>query len=300
MNRRTALIFYFLSAYVIVQFIWWGYHIVQLTEDVGGNDVVVQKRIAMILGEGSVFLLILLIGIWQIRRSIKKDIALRKQQNNFLLSVTHELKTPIAANKLYLQTLKKREFDRDKTIHLIDKSLEENFRLEQLIDNILNASRLENKVFEVEKKEFDLSKLLRQIADRYNSIHEKNVVHYKGQESLRIKADPFIFETIINNLVENAIKYSGENPTITIQCSIIGNQVIVEVKDTGKGIDKAHRTAVFDKFYRIENEEVRTQKGTGLGLYIVKQLVNKIGGTIVCKPNNPQGTIFKISLNNDE
>lgn len=299
MNRRTALIFYFLSAYVVVQFIWWGYHIVQLTEDVGGNDILVRKRITMILGEGSVFLLILLTGIWQIRRSIRKDIILQQQHNNFLLSVTHELKTPLAANKLYLQTLKKREFDREKTIQLIDKSLEENVRLANLIDNILSASRLENKIYAVESKKFDLGVLLNTISERYNSMLSKTIVKYKGSASFNYFSDPFIMETIVNNLVENAIKYAGTEKEILIELNHLEEGLTVEVKDQGKGIEKEHRESIFNKFYRIENEEVRTQKGTGLGLYIVRELVKKMNGKISCKPNSPQGTTFKITLKND-
>ena len=87
MNRRTALIFYVLSVYVVVQFIWWGYHLIELTEEVIKPDALISKRVAMILGEGTVFLILLLFGIWQIRRSIRKELKLSERQNNFLLSV---------------------------------------------------------------------------------------------------------------------------------------------------------------------------------------------------------------------
>ena len=92
MNKRTALIFYILSVYVVVQFIWWGYHLIELTKEVTEESVQITKRITMIFGEGSVFLLFVLIGVWQIRRAIKKELQLSEKQNNFLLSVTHELK----------------------------------------------------------------------------------------------------------------------------------------------------------------------------------------------------------------
>ena len=104
MNKRTALIFYFLSAYVVVQFLWWGFHLIELTSLAGSNSVMISKRTSMIIGEGSIFLLILFVGIWQIRLSIKREMRLAEGQRNFLLSVTHELKTPLAANKLYIQT----------------------------------------------------------------------------------------------------------------------------------------------------------------------------------------------------
>jgi signal transduction histidine kinase len=131
MNRRTAIIFYILSAYVLIQFLWWGFHIIQLTSELTGESDAIGKRIVMIMGEGAVFLLLLLVGIWQIRRAIIKELKLSERQNNFLLSVTHELKTPLAANKLYLQTIKKRDLTKEQTQELIDKALNENGRLER-------------------------------------------------------------------------------------------------------------------------------------------------------------------------
>ena len=139
MNRRTALIFYVLSAYVVIQFLWWGYRIIELTNELAKESTEISSRVRMILGEGSVFLLLLLIGIWQIRRSIRKELKLSTRQNNFLLSVTHELKTPLAANKLYIQTIQKRDLSKEQTNDLLKKSIEENARLEYMIDNILNA-----------------------------------------------------------------------------------------------------------------------------------------------------------------
>ena len=115
MNRRTALIFYVLSVYVVVQFVWWGYHLIELTSQINDSSDLVSKRVVMIIGEGAIFLLLILIGIWQIRRSIKKELALSKRQKNFLLSVTHELKTPLAANKLYIQTVTKRNLNHKQT-----------------------------------------------------------------------------------------------------------------------------------------------------------------------------------------
>ncbi|TNE74462.1 MAG: two-component sensor histidine kinase, partial [Bacteroidetes bacterium] len=137
MNRRTAIIFYVLSAYVVIQFIWWGYHIIQLTGEVSQENSNIGKRIVMIMGEGAVFLLLLIIGIWQIRRSILRELKLTARQKNFLLSVTHELKTPLAANKLYLQTVLKRDLSKDQTNELVSKAVSENARLEHMIDNIL-------------------------------------------------------------------------------------------------------------------------------------------------------------------
>lgn len=107
MKKQTTVIFYFLSAYILLQFIWWGFHLIQLSQNTANADEQVNRRVLMILGEGSVFILILLLGLYKIRRSIKKEFELSGRQSNFLLSITHELKTPIASSKLLLQTLLK-------------------------------------------------------------------------------------------------------------------------------------------------------------------------------------------------
>jgi len=299
MNRRTALIFYVLSAYVVIQFLWWGYHIIELTNELAKESTEISSRVRMILGEGSVFLLLLLIGIWQIRRSIRKELKLSTRQNNFLLSVTHELKTPLAANKLYIQTIQKRDLSKEQTNDLLKKSIEENARLEYMIDNILNASRLENNALAIEKEEFDLVLLIQSVKKRFETISNQKITISFSEDKIMLIADKFSVETILNNLVENAIKYSEDNALILIYASKNNNHIQFGVIDNGIGISKEDKVNVFNKFYRVGNEEVRTQKGTGLGLFIVAELVRKHAGKITCLDNDPQGTNFKIILQND-
>jgi len=296
MNKRTALIFYILSVYVVVQFIWWGYHLIELTSEVSAQSTHVSKRVIMIMGEGAVFLLLLLVGIWQIRRSIRKELKLSERQNNFLLSVTHELKTPLAANKLYLQTITKRELSKEQSEDLLKKAIEENIRLERMIDNILNASRLENKVLKLEKESFSMTALIQQVATRFNTIMDKELVLVESSEDVEIVADKFMIETVLNNLVENALKYSGKESPVIIYIENDVSAITFGVKDNGPGIDKKFKDIIFKKFYRIGNEEVRTQKGSGLGLFIVAELVRKHNGTVVCLDNTPKGTNFQIRI----
>ena len=178
MNKRTAIIFYILSIYVIIQFIWWGYHLIELTQELVKKDELISKRVTMIMGEGTVFLVILFLGIWQIRRSIYKELKLSERQNNFLLSVTHELKTPLAANKLYIQTISKRELSKDQQNDLLRKAIDENRRLENMIDNILNASRLENNALSIEKEKFYLNTLVKEIIKRFNTLNNKELSRF--------------------------------------------------------------------------------------------------------------------------
>jgi two-component system, OmpR family, phosphate regulon sensor histidine kinase PhoR len=298
MNRRTALIFYVLSVYVVVQFVWWGYHLIELTSEVAKESEHVSKRVVMIIGEGGVFLLLLLIGIWQIRRSIRKELKLSERQNNFLLSVTHELKTPLAANKLYLQTITKRDLSKEQSDELLKKAIEENTRLERMIDNILNASRLENNVLILEKEEFSLSELIERVSNRFNTILENEIVQSESKEVI-ITADKFMIETILNNLIENALKYAGKDLPVIVYASRENETIVFGVKDSGIGISKEHKADIFKKFFRVGNEETRTQKGSGLGLFIVSELVRMHHGTVACIDTPEGGTNFQISLKDD-
>lgn len=297
MNKRTALIFYVLSVYVVVQFVWWGFHLIELTEEVGRKSNEVSNRISMVIGEGAVFLVLLLVGIWQIRRSIRKELKLSERQNNFLLSVTHELKTPLAANKLYLQTIKKRDLSKEQSNELLAKAIDENVRLERMIDNILNASRLENNRMNIEKETIDLGRFISTIQERYNSLLGESIIEIDTDTTIEIFADRFMLETIFNNLIENALKYAGKDQPITLYS--FKNDSVIEfgVKDLGPGVPKELKSEIFKKFFRVGNEEVRTQKGTGLGLFIVSQLVKMHNGTIVCEDNIPNGINFRITFN---
>jgi K+-sensing histidine kinase KdpD len=296
MNRQTALIFYILSVYVVVQFVWWGYHLIELTNELNVESKLISQRVTMIMGEGAVFLSLLLVGIWMIRRTIKKELLLSNRQKNFLLSVTHELKTPLAANKLYIQTVRKRDLSKDQTNEILQKAIDENTRLERMIDNILNASRLENKALPPTKEPFDLSLLIEQVKIRFNTISGVSNIKTEVTQGLQINADYQMTETILNNLVENALKYAGKAEDIILYARKEGTQTAFGVRDLGPGVLKEHKIEVFTKFFRAENEETRSQKGTGLGLYIVAELIAIQNGTIACMDNEPKGTNFQIKM----
>ncbi len=297
MKKQTAIFFYVLGAYVVLQFAWWGYHLIELTAEIDRQKGIVSNRFFMIIGEGFVFFLILILGLWKIRSSIKKELIFSQRQNNFLLSVTHELKTPLAANKLYLQTLVKRELDSSKRNELLGKAIIENQRLEAMIDNILNASRLENQVMELHKEWFSLSDLLQGVADRFNKSLQNTIVQTDLLVDCKIEADFFMIEAIINNLVENALKYAGNKKIIVLYLQKLDNErIIFGVKDEGPGIPLEFQSEIFKKFVRSGNEETRSQKGTGLGLFIAAEFIRIHEGKIRYKNNQPCGSNFEITL----
>ncbi|MCE2681388.1 MAG: sensor histidine kinase [Flavobacteriia bacterium] len=296
MKRQNAILFYILGIYALVQFAWWAYHLIELTEELKQEPTEISKRITMIMGEGLVFFAILLAGIWKIRSSIRKELKLSQQQNNFMLSVTHELKTPLASNKLYLQTILKRELDKDLRQDLLQKAIAENERLEALIDNILNAARLENQTFQAERVDIDLSALVSRIIERLDGKIQGNQsrINVDIAPSIHVVGDKLMLDAAISNLIDNALKYTQEE--VKIQLLKVGDQTIIRVVDQGPGVPSGMETEIFLKFRRGGNEETRTTKGSGLGLFIASEFVKLHGGTITYSPNVPKGAIFQITL----
>lgn len=280
----------------MLQFVWWGYHIIQLTQASGFSEAAIEKRIGMIIGEGMVFFLILIFGIWRMVRSIKKEHELAFRQHNFLLSVTHELKTPLASNKLYLQTLLKHQFDAEKRDELLQKAINENERLEELVEAILISARIENRTFQIHKESVDLGQLLKSLQEKYHQRLGLDWIKIEMEEVIEINTDKFAIKTILLNLIENALKYAGKNTPLLIVVKRVETQTIIRIQDQGPGIPTEQQELIFEKFYRLENEETRSKKGTGLGLFIVKEFTKLCGGKITYKANQPHGAIFEITL----
>lgn len=296
MKKQTTLFFYALSAYVIIQFIWWGYHLIELTKAMDVDEKIVDKRITMVIGEGFVFIILLLIGLWKIRSSVRKEFELSQRQNNFLLSVTHELKTPIAANKLYLQTIQKRNPDDVQREELLTKAIRENERLEKLIDNILHAARVENRAVQPIKEEIEVAHFLQTLCQQFRKRYPDAKIELAEMEKIDAKFDVFMIETVLSNLIDNAVKYATDFPNISITAQKENNELVVSVQDEGLGISTEEQKQIFSKFYRVGNEEIRTQKGSGLGLFISHEFVKLHNGSIGYKPNKNKGSIFYFKL----
>jgi signal transduction histidine kinase len=319
-KSRPLFWFYLLVVYIIIQFIWWGYLMVQLNNEIyhlktlvnllqgesldqiiaNGNalNAKLKTRWLMIASEGSVFIFLLILGIFQIRKTFKKEAALNQQQNNFLLSVTHELKSPIASAKLQLQTLEKRELDRAKQKEIIANAISDTERLNNLVENILLAAKIENSVYTLYKEEVDLSQYITEgLTQSIASFHYKRKIDLQIEPGIRMHIDRTSFPSIILNLFENAVKYSPEQSTIVVALKTQANKIIFSIADEGIGIDSKEKALIFQKFYRVGNEEIRKTKGTGLGLYITDYLVKQHGGSISVKNNLPKGSIFEVSFN---
>lgn len=255
-----------------------------------------KRQEFMIIGETIVFAVIMIIGIILINRGYKKEVQLAKQQQNFLLSITHELKSPLASVKLILQTLIKRDLDAEKTKIWVGKAIKESDRLNDLVNDLLLAARLESSYL-LQKSTIDLVELVNYCA--YTILESNENVRIKvetTEDPIEFNADRAAIITAINNLLGNAIKYSEGESDICIELSQEAGFAIIKIKDNGPGIPALEKEQVFKKFYRIGNEEVRKTKGTGLGLYIVKSIVEGHQGKIKISDNIPKGTVFTLEI----
>ncbi|MFB1013475.1 MAG: HAMP domain-containing sensor histidine kinase [Bacteroidia bacterium] len=241
----------------------------------------------------SILLLVLVAsGIYGVYYSIDSIYQLNKRQNNFLLSVTHEFKTPIAAIRLMLQTSKNPKVKEEKKAELIENSIQNTFRLEELAENMLVSMQIENDKYQYALSTVDLSEMLNQVIDN-QSI--KGEINGAIEPSLTLTGDGFIMRMVANNLIENAFKYSDNQP-IEVNLYMQGTKKVLEVKDIGVGIAKEDYKKIYKKFFRVQDEETRTTKGTGLGLFIVKQAVERHRGKVAVMANKPRGSVFRVEL----
>jgi len=285
--RRTFLILYVLIIYALTELIWWGYLLAKL----------MPSSLGMIVGEGSIFIIVFSSGALWLHKAIIRERKLQEQKKNFLLSVTHELKSPLASIKILLQTIQKRDLTKEQTLDFIGKSLMDIERLDDMVENMLLASKIDNHSYTFPKNEFNLSVLVDSIVNRLQITKcegTQQIIDAEIEPKIEITGDKFALSSVVTNLIENAIKYSGPCETVGVKLFSKDNKVFLEVADHGIGIADDEKNRIFDKFYRVGSEETRNTKGTGLGLYIVKTVLEKHKASIKVKDNRPVGSIFEI------
>jgi signal transduction histidine kinase len=314
-NRLWPL--YAVTGYVILQFSWWAYMIVSLHGQIydlslaelmegplpdpekllakAEMDRQLSLKVWMVLGEGSVFIGLMLLGFRAVRRAVQSELQLGQQQRNFLHSVTHELKSPIAAIRLHIQTLAKRTLDEEKKQQLYASALTEADRLQRLIDNVLLAARLEAGRLPMHPILIDVASELRTILLRaYERELASGRIVLTANDGIMVNCDPEAFNSIINNLLTNALKYSPNDTAVQLLVERQMNEVVISVIDKGQGISDNEKALVLTKFYRSGQEDTRRSKGTGLGLFITSELANANRATFRLKDNLPTGTIAEV------
>lgn len=265
---------------------------------IGWVLILTGARYWTLLGIGTTFLVLVLVGVILYLTITVKQISLNQRQANFVDSVTHELKSPIASLKLYLQTLARRSVTPEQQADFYRVMLEDVDRLDALIDHMLDAARLEQTP-EENAVEVDLAPALATCAETVCHRHRlpsETVSVYAAPA--RVRARPIDVEMVFRNLIDNAVKYSGEQPHVTVESWANGRgTVTTRISDNGPGIPAKLRRKIFGRFVRLGNELERARAGTGLGLYIVRTLVRRMKGKITVRGRGAQsGTVFEVEL----
>lgn len=313
--RMVTVVYWVLLLYIIAALVWWAVSLLhQNTEifylrkaavDPAAGDQAVQvqnledqwrRGVYKFLGEGSAFLLLILVGALFVYRSVRRQFRLQQQQQNFVMAVTHELKTPLAVARLNLETLQKYNLEEEKKKKLLHMTLQETLRLDTLINNILISSQLEGHHYRMAKEELDFSGLVNDIAKSFRVRYPNRPVNVTVQDDLELSGDAMLLKLLLSNLLENANKYSPKEKPIGLTLVAQQAAISLEVSDEGPGIPVEERKAVFQKFYRMGNEQTRKTQGTGLGLYICQKIVHDHGGEIFIRENQPAGTKFIVQF----
>lgn len=315
--RFIFFVYWFLLVYIIAALVWWfialnnqnhqmaAYKISEINKDnpryTDLTDTikdVEQRKIAQYIGEGSIFLLLILGGAFYIFRSVRKQFKSAQQQQNFMIAITHELKTPIAVTKLNLETLQKRKLEDTQQQRLIQNTIQEANRLNALCNNMLLASQIEAGGYSITKEEINFSELTTECINDFAIRFPQRNIQHTIEKDLFVEGDRLLLQMAINNLIDNALKYSPKESPVTVELTSTKNTISLSVKDEGKGIATTEKKKIFDKYYRIGNTATKGAKGTGLGLFLTKKIAQQHNANISVTDNIPTGCIFVINFTN--
>jgi len=318
--RITTIIYWVLLLYIIVALLWWAFSLqkqniamyelrkeqlkinepnsnsVNYQHELKKIEDTRQRNLAKYLGEGSFFLILILIGAFYLYLRVRQQFRVQQQQQNFVMAITHELKTPISVNRLNLETIQRYKLDQEKTDKLIQMTLQETLRLDTLIDNILISSQLEGHSYKLAREEFSFSDLTKDVVQHFRNRYPDRKVDERIEPEIDLIGDPLLIKLLISNLLENANKYSPKSTPITITLNGSLASVNLSVTDEGPGIPDTEKKNVFKKFYRIGNEQTRKTKGTGLGLHLCKKIAEDHLASINVIDNQPQGSTFIVTF----
>jgi len=314
--NRATVIYWLLLVYVLAALIWWfialniqnrnlaEYKLSLLTHDdisyIQKVEKIYNERDRMTTAytsEGLVFLSVILIGAIFLYSAVMRQIRIQKQQQNFMMAITHELKTPISIARLNMETLQKHVLDESKKEKILKSSLQELNRLNTLTGNILVAAQLEGGSYLFNKETLDFSRIVSDSCLEYANRFPNRQWIYDLEPGLFFSGDPLLMQILVNNLVDNAVKYSPPHSPITVMLKKEGSQAFLEIRDKGVGIPKKEYKRIFQKFYRVGNEDTRTSQGTGLGLYLCRKITRDHNMKLQVSDNSDGGTIFTIRFN---
>src|ERR1019366_3158857 len=259
------------------------------------NKITVEqnRKTAQYIGEGITFLLLISVGAVFVFRAVTRQFRQAQQQENFMMAITHELKTPIAITKLNLETLQKRLLNDEQRQKLINSTIQEANRLNALCNNMLLTSQIEAGGYKMVQERIDFSNLVKECAQNFIIRFPNRKIETQLPEEALINGDMLLLQLAVNNLLDNAIKYSGKEGIVLLKMFQGSKGIHLQVIDEGQGISNKEKENIFEKYYRGSQGKT---KGTGLGLYLTKKIVQAHNGTIKIENNMLRGSIFEVIL----
>jgi two-component system sensor histidine kinase SenX3 len=258
------------------------------------------KEIALLV-LGAIFFALIITGLILNTIFLFREIRRNEQHDAFINAMTHELKTPIASLRLYLETLKTREIAEEQRREFYDLMLSDTDRLLRMVEQVLYAGRTRDRRRKLALSKVRLIKLLHDSAAivraRYN-LPDSRIVLPAIKEEIRVRGDALELQIAFINLLDNAVKYSKDKIEVVVAVEIVGDKIIeIKIKDSGVGISHDELRRIFKRFYRPSNRSTRRIKGTGLGLSIVEAIIKKHGGKIYAQSAGKNaGSTFIVRL----
>ncbi len=257
-----------------------------------------RGRILMMVCEGSFFALLLFVLVALLWRTLRREVALEQQHRNFLSAITHELKSPLAAMRLSLETVLRGRADSSASVRFLENALQDTERLQSLVQKVLEVTRYAGTDAGVRLHRCCLSEIVDEALGAFSrrTTAAGAVLASDIEPEIWALADEEAFAIVISNLLENALKYGGTIPRVDVRLALAEDTAVLDITDNGRGIATDDIPFVFDRFWRSGDEMTRTTQGTGLGLFLVKQIVTGHHGTVTVLQTGPKGTTFQVTL----
>jgi len=262
-----------------------------------------RSKSTMVLGEGALSLFLILVTGWMFFRMVSAERRSRAELRDLWSRVSHELKTPVTGVKALLQTLEAQDLPRDEVLPLVRMALEQVDRQERLTENLLMGQHLERDGTRLHLRSMEVEAFLTEYVDALGvSLSGRRLVtHLDLSRGGKVRADPNALRVILDNLVDNAVKYGGDEPEIRLEAVVDGSWTRISVVDSGVGFEPADAGLVFAAYRRLSDEVPSERRGTGMGLTIARGLAGRLGGRLdASSPGPGQGARFTLSLETEE
>jgi len=312
--RAAMILFVILAAFVMALAVWWIIFMahlvnekVDMAAELGASDAYVEqihqqevRRQTMLGMEGVFFLILVLVGAWLIYRSLVRTEELKFHQQNFLMAVTHELKTPLASMRIYLDSMMSSKIPAEKKAEIVPRMQADVNRLEKLVANILDAGRFERSGYHLKTQRLDLGQLVGKALDELAALptHKPVSIERDLPEKMPINGDPAALKRAVEAIFENSLSYNDKDRIeLAVKLACHRAKCRLTIRDNGVGLSRKEAAQVFNRFYRAGQEISRRRPGSGLGLFLAREIIRAHGGDITVNSDGPgRGAVFSITL----